>query len=141
LKHCKNVDEVIEVATRYINKAYKIGRVRGRNIDKDLIRKCIFFIQKQSFDQMTLVNIANVFHFNPSYFSQFFKSNMGINFSDYVKILKISHAKKLLSETELKIYRIAHQLGFSSARYFSNLFKLETGITPSEWRRNAINQS
>jgi two-component system response regulator YesN len=65
---------------------------------------------------------------------------MGINFSQYIKNLKISRAKQLLSDTDIKINLIAHKLGFSSARYFGNLFKQETGISPSEWRRKSINQ-
>lgn len=46
----------------------------------------------------------------------------------------VLQAKRLLKSTDLSIKEIAYQLGFADAPYFTNFFKKNTGINPSEFR-------
>lgn len=56
----------------------------------------------------------------------------------YFLQMKIECAKELLSDTGLGVAEIADRLGFSSANYFSKLFKEKTGVSPSEYGRAAF---
>ena len=56
----------------------------------------------------------------------------------YFLQMKIEHAKELLSTTGLGVAEIADRLGFSSAGYFSKLFKEKTGVSPSEYGKAAF---
>lgn len=47
--------------------------------------------------------------------------------------MKISRAKTLLLEQDMKVYEIADQLGFESAFYFSKVFKKVSGVSPREF--------
>lgn len=49
--------------------------------------------------------------------------------------LKIKESKKLLTTTNMSITEISNLLGFSNYNYFSKLFKSETGVTPSKYRK------
>ncbi|MDR0533202.1 MAG: AraC family transcriptional regulator [Verrucomicrobiales bacterium] len=53
----------------------------------------------------------------------------------YLIDLRIRQSSRMLAETHRSIAEIASAAGFEDAFYFSRRFKLETGITPSEYRR------
>ena len=47
---------------------------------------------------------------------------------------KITEAKRLLYFTDKTISEIAYDLGFDDNSYFSRLFKLKTGISPTDFK-------
>jgi signal transduction histidine kinase/ligand-binding sensor domain-containing protein/DNA-binding response OmpR family regulator len=64
-------------------------------------------------------------------------TNLGVN--DYINLLRIEMATKLLVETSMTIAEISDQVGFEYPRYFSTLFKQTKGVTPTQFRQqNAI---
>lgn len=88
--------------------------------------------------ELSLKWIANnVLYMNEDYLGKQFKKEMNQNFSDYLRTKKITLAKELLlSESEKNIYEIFEMLGFDiNTRYFSQVFKKYTGLTPSEYRK------
>ena len=46
----------------------------------------------------------------------------------------MGRAKKLLSQSEQKLYEVARSVGYSDGKYFAKLFTRETGLTPKEYR-------
>lgn len=84
---------------------------------------------------VTLQEVAAKVHLNPSYLSQLFKQQMGINFVDFVLEQRMEKAKQLLSQTTLRVSEIAERVGYSDLAYFSNTYKRVTGQTPSEYRK------
>ena len=72
--------------------------------------------------------------FGRYYLSHLFKSKTGITMMEYRNHKRISHAKKLLSETDKNIADIAHECGFDDANYFVKVFKQLESITPSRYR-------
>ncbi|MGG1311536.1 response regulator [Cohnella laeviribosi] len=94
------------------------------------------YIQKNYGKDLTLDRVASLFYLNPSYLSYLFKEKTGENFTDYTNRLRIEHAKRLLAETDEKVYKIAKTLGFDNDKYFFRLFKKLTGFTPEQYRSN-----
>ncbi|KAA8782410.1 response regulator [Paenibacillus amylolyticus] len=84
---------------------------------------------------LTLEWVSSLFYLNPSYLSYLFKEKHGENFTDYVNRLRIEQAKRALTLTEDKVYRIAKQLGYDNPKYFFRVFKKVTGLTPEEFRK------
>lgn len=84
-------------------------------------------------DRLTLNDVAAVFGLSSNYLSALFKKSCGIGFTEYITQKKISRAKSLLLEQDLKIYEVADRLGFESAFYFSKVFKKVEGISPREY--------
>lgn len=58
---------------------------------------------------------------------------------EYITRVRIDEAKRLLKETDEKIYQIAAKVGFEDAYYFSKIFKNVAGVSPKEWRINELN--
>ncbi len=98
-----------------------------------LIAKAKKYIMEHFPAEISLNEVAGALSLSPGYFSTIFKQYTGICFTDYVTEIKIDKAKKLLRETDSKIYEISDLLGFQNAYYFSKVFKKVTGMTPSEF--------
>ena len=59
----------------------------------------------------------------------------GKTLHEYVQLKRIEIAKNWLTKTDKSILQIANELGYSSSRYFSLLFKRISGCTPDEYRQ------
>lgn len=70
-----------------------------------------------------------------SKFRSDFKHQTGFAPLQYFLLMKIEKAKEQLKSTDLKAKQIAYKLGFKSDHYFSRIFKLKTGVTPQQFRR------
>ena len=84
-------------------------------------------------DRLSLNEISAVFGLSPNYLSALFKKTCNVGFSEYITQKKISRAKSLLLEQDLKIYEVADKLGFESAFYFSKVFKKVEGVSPRDY--------
>lgn len=92
------------------------------------------YIQDHIAGDLSLTAIADFIHFNPSYLSRFYKEVTGRNLSDVINGVRMKKAKYYLSETQMAIHEIAHQLGFNSPSYFTLYFKKNTLQSPQEYR-------
>ncbi len=84
-------------------------------------------------DNYRLQDFAEEHHINKNYLSTLFKKETGIYYKDLHQCYKISRAKILLTQTDLKIITIANQLNFADSDYFSSIFKKLTGTTPRKF--------
>jgi two-component system response regulator YesN len=85
---------------------------------------------------LSLRAVAEAVGLSPSYFSAAFKREMKENFSDYLTKVRIRRAKELLCCTTKLIYEIAYDVGFRDYRYFSQIFKKQTGQTPRQFQNS-----
>lgn len=85
---------------------------------------------------ISLQSVAEQVGLTSSYFSQFFKSETGTGFLEYVTGKRIERAKTLLETTGLKTEDIAYQTGFSSSGYFTKVFSKYVGMSPGKYRKN-----
>ncbi len=100
------------------------------------LRSIIEYIAKHFDHEISLSQCATIAGFSPSYFSRYFRKNMGMTFQDYVKNSKIEKAKWLLLSTNLSIVDICYQSGFADIRTFNKTFKKEVLESPSSYRKN-----
>lgn len=101
-----------------------------------LIKFAIDFIKDNYFKDITLDTIAKKIYITPGYLSQLFKQETGINFLDFLNQYRIEKAKELLKNTFFKNYEISNQVGFSDEKYFSQVFKRYTGLTPTQYKES-----
>ncbi len=85
---------------------------------------------------ITLEETAQKLNITPEYLSTQFRQEVGETFSTYLRNFRIAKAKELLLGTELKLQQIAQQVGYTDAKYFSQVFKKTTGMLPGEYRQN-----
>ena len=88
----------------------------------------------------TLRELASQVGTNECTLKKVFKQMFSMTVFDYVNDLRINKAVRLLSENNLTINEISNELGFSSQSHFSNAFRKKIGITPNEFRKNALSK-
>ena len=65
-----------------------------------------------------------------------FRAATGHSIVEEIQAVRLVEVKRLLSNPMLKISAIAARAGYRSENFLTRLFKRETGMTPSEWRRS-----
>lgn len=108
-------------------------KMRKQSYKKRLVEKVQKYIRENLDKRLSLTEVASEFHFSPNYLSRLFAQYSECSYGDYVTKEKISAAKAMMANRDKKIYEIAEQLGYSSAFYFSKVFKEATGKTPREY--------
>ena len=114
-------------------------RLRDRESKKqqrDLLNKAIAFIDEHYPEEtISLDKVAQKVNISPNYFSAMFSQEIGQTFVEYLTEKRISEAKRMLRQTEMRSSEIAFAVGFRDSYYFSFVFKKVSGCTPSEYRR------
>ena len=112
-----------------------------RGIDKDqihssmrLVRQCIRIIHEQYGKDISLPDAAKQLYISSNYLSKIFSTEMGKSFSRYLLEYRINMAKKLLRESNDKVYEIAERVGYADVVHFSKIFKQTTGQSPNRYR-------
>lgn len=58
--------------------------------------------------------------------------------SEFIRLIRLRHAERLLTQSQLTISEIAYKVGFSSQRYFSKCFKELYGYMPSQYKKSTM---
>ncbi len=102
---------------------------------KQLIDKVIRYMKANYAEDLKLEDLASMAFLSPSYFCTLFKNCVGMTVLEYIQKLRIDQACNLLRETEMKVSDIAGHVGYSDIKFFNQIFKRITGMTPSQYRR------
>ncbi len=97
-----------------------------------LINVASQYIDENLGESLTIGDYAAHVHLSTSYFASLFKKTKGITVHQYVIREKINLAKKMLLQ-DRKVQEIASELGFEDRRYFTEVFKKLTGVTPTQF--------
>ncbi len=99
------------------------------------------YINEHYDTQLTLKEVATHFHISPSYLSNLFRKAFNESPNEYMLNKRVSRSKELLSVfPPISIKEIAVMTGYTDPFYFSRIFKLSTGMTPSEYRESVSKQ-
>jgi AraC-like DNA-binding protein len=86
---------------------------------------------------LSLTGISNELKVNPAYVSrEFSKYFDDLSFGEYIRKLRINKAIAYIETTDYSLSEIAYLTGFSDQSHFTRIFKLETGIKPSQFKKN-----
>ena len=101
-----------------------------------LINRIRQYIMDHYAENPSLSKIAQEHYLNPSYLSQLFKSKTGVNISRFLEDIRVEKAKELLSSLSVSVVDVAFLVGYNDARYFSKVFKKNTGMLPSAYQES-----
>lgn len=109
--------------------AYKPGGEAGS------MARLTRYIDKHFQERVTLNDLARFSGYNPAYISQLFKSEAGINFSEYLMRVRLAKATTMLSAGSARVADVALAAGFPDVKSFGLAFKRTFGVTPTEYRK------
>jgi two-component system response regulator YesN len=92
------------------------------------------YITRNYQKELSLDIIGDEIGLSPSYLSWLFKEISGMNFVDYLNSYRVKKSKELLEKSDLSIFRIGENVGFTNTNTFIRVFKKYEGITPGKYR-------
>lgn len=104
------------------------------NLDPKM-SETIKYIDRHFGESLSVSKLAERVGYSTAYFTKKFKKTFGTTPIDYIANIKVGYAKLWLSEGNKSIHAIAEDLGFCDASYFSNFFKMKTGLYPVYYRK------
>lgn len=141
LNYFPSMKEAVQYLYQAADELVNFKRANEEERANLVVQSLCNYIKDNLEKDLTLVRLAELHHFNPSYLSRFFKQEMGINLSEFIDDSRIRKAKELLLDKELMVREVALQVGYESAHSFTRLFKKLTGMTPQEYRESLLARS
>ncbi|WP_168121756.1 AraC family transcriptional regulator [Paenibacillus sp. HB172176] len=93
------------------------------------------YISANCEDSLLLKDVAERFFISPYYLSRKFKQCTGFGFAEYVQLVRIREAQRLLRETNLAMLEVADRCGIGALAHFHKLFKRISGCSPLQYRK------
>ncbi|MFD0670915.1 response regulator [Cohnella sp. GCM10027633] len=126
----------------YLSIVYKMAfAMKERTEDEtdqsgQLMERLDEFLRKNLTEPINHQTLSEKFGLVPSYLSKLFVKYKGMSPAKYLVTLRMKHAKELMeTQPKLLMKDIAALIGYQDPLYFSKLFKKETGVWPSEYKR------
>jgi len=137
LEGCYSYSDIYGKIEDYLNKlsSTKVLKKNNKKRSDELVDKIVSFLQANIYGNVTLQDVSDKFNISPSYINRLIRKKYSTSTMEYYMRLKIEEAKRLLSSSEnVLIKDVAEGLGFSDQHYFSKVFKIYTGMCPTEFR-------
>lgn len=132
VKSLSTLTEIQEELFEFLPRAFD---KLNSNSTEVLVKRIIAYLEQNYNQNISLKSLETEFHFNASYISRVFKAKVGKNYNEYLLDIRLFHAKQLLTGSNLSIVEISEAVGFENAKYFSRVFKKNTGLQPVVYRK------
>lgn len=109
--------------------------------DRFEVDRAIAYMNKHFSEKIAIDRIADTVNLSASHFTKLFKSVTGETPMDYLNMLRLQKARKMLMNNDGNITEIAILCGFNSSSYFSTCFLEKYKTTPSAFRLNFLNKT
>ncbi len=102
-----------------------------------IMQAAVKYINMNYANEISLSELSLKFGLSKSFFSRKFKEITGFGISEYITLVRIKNAERMLSEKKISITDVAFACGFNDCSYFSATFKKLMGITPHKFSDKA----
>ncbi len=99
------------------------------------IRELKNFIDAHYAERLTLEDFSDLAQLSPSHLCQAFRRSIGMPPIRYLNELRLSHACRLLRNSDLNVGEIGRAVGFPDNNYFARFFKRKKGLSPGAFAR------
>lgn len=126
---------LLEVFAGHLSIAAEQIATRQSHTEPPLVTRAREFIEHRSGEDITLGEIARYVHASTFHFCKTFKRATGMTFTQYLSMIRIAKAKRLLANPQARISEVAFDSGFASITHFNRMFRRVTGQSPTDFRR------
>lgn len=99
------------------------------------LMRMVDYVDKNYSKKISLAEFARSEGKSLSYISHFIKKSINQTFQNYVNTVRFYAACRLISSGNMSLLDVCYEVGFSDYRYFSQLFKERTGLTPAQYSK------
>lgn len=107
--------------------------------ENTLLNEILIYIHNNMYTAFTVEDLCMKFSISRSTLQSLFRTNIHITPKQYISNIKLNQAKQLIQEHKRTISEISDILGFTSIHYFSRKFKMQYGMSPTDYAKS-INQ-
>jgi len=101
-----------------------------------IVRRAQSYMRKHyASPHLSLEEVSRYSEVSRTHLSAQFRKESGMTFSEYLTRTRIDAAKKLLKETNLRVYEICEMVGYPNVEHFSRIFKKTTGVSPNRYHQ------
>lgn len=126
---------LLEVFAQHLSLAAEQIATQQTHAEPPMVERARQVIEERSGEPLTLAGIARSVHASTFHFCKTFKRATGMTFTQYVSMVRIAKAKKLLANPQARITEVAYEVGFSSLTHFNRMFRRIAGQSPTDFRR------
>lgn len=126
---------LLEVFAQHLALAAEQIATRQEHAEPPMVERARQVIEERSGEPLTLEDLARSVHVSTFHFCKTFKRATGMTFTQYLSMVRIAKAKKLLANPQARISEVAFEAGFASLTHFNRMFRRIAGQSPTDFRR------
>ncbi len=130
-----STEEIIAIFTDTVEQVKQLMQNMQKSQPERIATKVKLYIHRHYKEKLTLETICGSIYLSPPYVCSVFKQQESMTILEYLTDYRISIAKELLLSNRYHINDIMLMVGYNDPKYFVKVFKKNTGVTPSEYRK------
>ncbi|MDE7332551.1 MAG: AraC family transcriptional regulator [Lachnospiraceae bacterium] len=103
---------------------------------QDEMEEAIRYFTEHYNTPIVIDQYAASMHRSTTWLIRSFKQYTGMTPMQFIISIRLASAQRLLSTTDCNVTEVASIVGYDNPLYFSRLFKKQTGMSPSAYRKN-----
>ncbi|WP_028550831.1 helix-turn-helix domain-containing protein [Paenibacillus sp. UNC451MF] len=131
LNRCQTWEELKQCIEHIHSLLFQSPSEKNRS---DQFAEIVYYIKEHYDEELSIEAFAERMNMSVSHFSRTFKEVVGEKYVEFITKHRLSVAKQLLCETELKIEEIAERVGYLGSNAFIRIFRKYEGVTPGKYR-------
>ncbi|WP_191089458.1 MULTISPECIES: AraC family transcriptional regulator [Paenibacillus] len=114
------------------------GRRRPRQPERPegAVQPLLVYLSEHYREPISIAQAARICCVTPNYLCNLFKRATGSTMVEYINMLRIHEASRLLRLRRMTVQEVALQVGYSSLTYFGRVFRRIKHMTPTEYVRS-----
>jgi len=135
----KNYQELVDIIYKNIEKVERLLQDEKKSNRRE-VETVKQYIYEHCSDEISVEHLASLVYMAPSYLSYVFKKETGQNLCKFIKACRMEKAKKMLTDSNIKIVNIATMTGYANTSYFCQSFREYYGVSPQKYRNLSDNK-
>jgi YesN/AraC family two-component response regulator len=113
-----------------------ISNIGFTSMDEQVIGKALKFVENNlSNPDLDVTVLADTLNMSRSTLTRKIKAITGQTPSDFIKNIKMQHARRMLENKTTTVSEVITALGYNDHKHFTTSFKETFGVTPSEYQK------
>lgn len=113
----------------------QLNDAQAASTGQDLSAMMTEYVRLHYMEAITLSELAVKMNYSLPYLSRRFKDDVGVSFITYLQNYRVMEGCRLLSNSNRTLAEITRMVGYSDAKFFSDMIKRHTGMSPREFRK------
>ena len=126
---------LMEVCAQYITLSNRM-----KLSDKETVHEVHTYIKEHFSQKITLDHLCSQFFCSRASLTRKFREKYHLSIHDYLCQVRLENGCRLLKTTTMSVGEVAYACGYNDQNYFTRAFSGKYGVTPMQYRKNALTE-